>query len=601
MNLQDAIKTLVPLPEWVAAWEARAGLNNASAYDAYLASAWAARALQLRADAIASVPLRLYDREGDEIEQHPALDLLATVNSEWNAGDLWRYTEMSLGVFGAAYWQKVRAGTKARELFFLNASTMKVDVSVSGITGFTQTVAGNSRQFAREDVVYYRGAYDPLSDLTGLPLLRWADRAAMSEQHADTYLAAFFANGAVPPLVFTTDMNISDTEIGRFTQWWNKLFRRSGNQHKTGIVGGGLKPVQLGSNVKDLALTEVRAEIHRMISTITGVPELLISPTGADLTPVKMAEEILYNTTILPRLTWYGEVLNSELLPEYTDLVNNGAYFEFDTSEVAALQENEDAKASRAKIYFDMGIPVTTALELAGIKLTQEQEAALKKKDAPEPEEQPEDEPADMEEMDEPEPTAPMSEAMNKYMTKAMRLIGKDVDFVHVDVPLETVTAIRSRLPECRSAEDVRRVFADAMRKPAPVQEDSLKALAASIDAAVNAGTKTSGGENVNIIIDQQGNFIKQQATDAGSILNAIKALAEQQPPAPVVNVPAPIVNVAAPVVNVPPAVVNVAAPNVTIKNEVQPADVVLPAMPTEATITTDARTGNKTLKVKRG
>lgn len=476
MNISDAIKTLVPMPEWIAAWEARAN-TGASAVDAYLASAWAARAMEIKATAIASVPLCLWNDEDDEIEEHPILDLLQTVNAEWNPSDLWKYTENALHVYPAAYWQKVRAGRKVRELFFLNPSTMSVEIGTSGISGFTQTLSGKKTDFARDDVVYFRGAYDPLNDLTGLPLLNFAKIAAMSEQNADVFLSAFFANGAVPPLVFTSESQVSDTEINRFIQWWNRLFRGAQNRHKTGIIGGGLKPVQLGNKIKDLSMTEVRSEIHRSISTITGVPELLISPTGADLTPVRMAEGILYRQTIIPRLDWYAEVLNSELLTEYPDLVKSGAYLAFDTSEIEALQEDETLKATRAKIYFDMGVPVLTALDMADIYVDEETEAELSAEpEQPEPMiETPESQAQeDVQEED----TAP-TEAMNKYMLKAIKNIGKPFDFVHVEIPPATADYIKAQLADCKTAEEVRNVFA-------MLPSSDVLILARSIDRLAN-------------------------------------------------------------------------------------------------------------------
>jgi hypothetical protein len=214
-QMQEAIKTLVPIPEWVAAWEAR-GNQNADAVTAYMSSAWMARAINIRADAIPVAPLKLYTKQDEEIEQHPILDLLNTVNDEWNKSDLWRYTELSLFVYPAAYWQKIRIGKKPRELFFVNAGTMKVNAGAGGIQSFSKL--DGSVTFPREDIVYFRGAYDPKSDLTGVALASWASIAAMSENNADIYLNAFFANGAVPPLVFASDNPVSETDMARFTQ-----------------------------------------------------------------------------------------------------------------------------------------------------------------------------------------------------------------------------------------------------------------------------------------------------------------------------------------------------------------------------------------------
>jgi len=129
---------------------------------------------------------------------------------------------------------------------------------------------------------------------------------------------------------------------------------------------------------------------------------------------------------------------------------------------------------------------------------------------------------------------------------------------------------------------------------------DSIKALARSIDAAIETVVEPKKREdNLQIIIDTQGNTMKAQTDGNAQILEAIKALIEQNSVKQDIIVPAPVVNIdvqpAAPAVNqitVQPAVP--AVNNITVK----PADVILPAAPTEATITTD-RNGNKKLVVR--
>ena len=571
-QMQEAIKTLVPMPEWVAAWEAR-GNQNADAVTAYMSSAWMARAINIRADAIPVAPLKLYTKQDEEIEQHPILDLLNTVNDEWNKSDLWRYTELSLFVYPAAYWQKIRIGKKPRELFFVNAGTMKVNAGAGGIQSFSKL--DGSITFPREDIVYFRGAYDPKSDLTGVALASWASIAAMSENNADIYLNAFFANGAVPPLVFASDNPVSETDMARFTQWWNKLFRGARNSHKTGIMGGGLKPIQLGSNLKDLSLTEVRAEIHRTISTITGVPELLISPTGADLTPVKMAESILYNMTILPRWKWYAEVLNSELLTEYSDLVKSGAYLAFDITDVPALQEDQQLKATRAKTYVDMGVPLVMALEMADIYLTEAQQAELSVK--PEPIVVPPVVPAEQV-----EPPVKTITELNRWETKVIAKGATAVWRVET-LPNAIVHQVKKDLARGR---DIADTFADARRAISTTpSDDGMKMLAQSIDAMVLASVKT---EAPSINLTMPAISLTAQMPAQGTVTVNVP-----DQPAPVVNVnvpqqPAPVVNVAAAVVTVPAPVVNVA-----------PATITFPPAPTEATITTD-RNGKKTMRVTK-
>jgi HK97 family phage portal protein len=389
----------VSIPGWAEAFNAGTiiGSQATNASDAYLASAWAFRAVGLRADAIATAPLMMYDRN-DEPMDHLMMTALRNVNADWNYSDLWRYTESDTLIFGSAFWLKVRARNgNLLQIIRLNPASMKVEISeedvtekgvyipAGTVTGFTQTLKGKRRIYDRGEVIYFRGAYNPDSDHLGVASLITARLAALGEQNADRYMDAFFRNGAVPALILASDQALTDQQIEKVSTWWSRLFRGVTKQHKVGIMGNGLKPVQVGNSNKDLALAEIRQEMHRSISTALGVPELLISPTNAaDLTPVAMALKIFYSTTVSPRWHWYEEVLNSDLLGDYPDLKNQGVYLKFDTSEIGALQEDIDNKAVRLTALVGAGI---IKAEVAALELGYELE------DVPE-EAEPEQEPA---------------------------------------------------------------------------------------------------------------------------------------------------------------------------------------------------------------
>lgn len=362
-----AMKSVSSLPNWLIS-----GFGGpANAVSAYDASATLFRALEIRSQTVASGKLGLYAKDGTEIDDHEILDVVKNVNAEWNYSDLWRYTEAGCLVYGSGYWQKVRAGGRVRELFYLNPSTVQPTITSAGIVDFVQGGSVDGRvtgqRFERDDVIYFRGAYDPYSDLTGKAPLRWAFHAALGEANAEKYLNAFFTNGAVPAVVFSTEQPMGDPEIEKAKTWWERLFAGAANAFKTGFLGRGLKPFTVGSSIKDMELAAVRTELRRTISIVSGVPELLFSATAsADLTPVELAMKVLYYTTIVPRWNWYAEVLNAELLTEYDDLVSAGAYLAFDTSQIDVLQEDATAKTARLVSLVGARIlkPEVVALEL---------------------------------------------------------------------------------------------------------------------------------------------------------------------------------------------------------------------------------------------
>lgn len=529
------VKTITSIPGWASSM---LDGTQGDAVTAYLQSAAIMRSVQIRSEAIPTARLALYDDGENEIENHAALDLLQYVNDDINANDLWRQTESGSMVYGASYWELVGDG-EPEMIFPLNPSSVKPVLTARGVSGFVQT-RPTPRNFGREQVVYFRGVYDPRNDLSGLAPIAFAIHAALGSANADKYLSAFFANGAVPALVLSTEQATNESTIKLILNWWNKLFRGPENQHKVGIVGHGLKPMQVGTNPKDLALADVRKELRREIAMATGVPELILtSGDAADLTPTEMAFRILYQTTIAARWKFYEEILNADLLPRYSDLVNAGAYFKWDTSKVSAMQEDAKLRAERVAMLVEKKIikPEVAALELGYTE-------------ADVPEAQPAPQPAPviaarppMAETEAPEDVT--AEMMSIWRRRALANIGARVGSPYDDA-----------LAACKNKSDVRGVF--EAHWPREKESDGMKALLDEIKAA-------------------RGDLAREAPATHLHLPDSLKADFSAALPAPIVNVAAPIVNVAAPAVTVPvtvePAPVSVQSAPITVL----PAPVVLP------------------------
>jgi HK97 family phage portal protein len=350
MNHDEQIKAIVNIPGWASDYLRNGVSGNEVA--AYLAGTWAMRAIKIRANAISEARLCLYDRNGIKIEKHEALDVFN--NSDWDAVSLMRYTESGLMVHGAGYWEKERnAFGKVKKLSYMNPRRVSPMLTGKGIETFLfSPINGGSVSLSPVDVVYFKGEYNPTDDLQGMSAMKWAIYSSIGEENADKYINAFWQNGATPATIIVDENPMPpDAEVKRQISIWERLFKGVNNQQKTAFVWGNKKIHTVGSTVKDLALDTVRTEMHRTISTAIGVPELLIAAVAAtDITPVEMAYKIFYNQTVYPQWRYYESVLNKQLITEFPDLVVKGAYFEFDVSEVVALNSEEKLVAEKDKI-----------------------------------------------------------------------------------------------------------------------------------------------------------------------------------------------------------------------------------------------------------
>lgn len=328
---------------------------------AYASAVWAYRCVKLRADAVAGVPLALADRHGARIDAHPLLDLLREPGPQFTGlADLLRATEAAYNIWGVAYWLKVRAagaGRRIRGLAWLNPQTVEtVADSARGVTAYRQTLGGQTRTLAPEEVIAFRN-FDPLDDLGGLSPLSVALSEVNADLNAARFVAAFFANDARPAGLLTTDQPLHEADIERARTWWARLFQGARNRWKTGIVGGGLKWQTIAFPPTDLALGDLRAEDRRAICAAFGVPPGLAGAwESMTYATAREQKASFYEDTILPQLDYLAGALNAALLPHYPDLSAQGARLAWDTDAIAALRESVTDKARRLLALYQAGL-----------------------------------------------------------------------------------------------------------------------------------------------------------------------------------------------------------------------------------------------------
>jgi hypothetical protein len=249
--------------------------------------------------------------------------------------------------------------------------------------------------------------------------------------------------------------------------------------------------------------------MHRTICVALGVDELLLSASGAaDKTPVDAALYHLYTTTIIPRWSYYQEVLDAELIPEYPDLVAKNAYFEFDQSAVKPLQNDQNAWALTLATLVEKGIlkPEVVAIELG----YSEEDVPGVPEPAPiivqaAPPQLP------------PQPTVPIPEAvvspgdttistasidrleLDKWCRKSINALkaGKSpsIDFISDKLSGNLVSGILEELELCKSEDEIKEVFRNARYEP--TDSNGYKALARALNRATNLLELT--GKEVNI------------------------------------------------------------------------------------------------------
>ncbi len=365
---ERAIRTARPQAE---IWEHGLGLPPswapASYGEYYPRSALVYSAIRVRQDAIVRAPLRVYRRGGAGNPaareraaipvgpDHPAQRLLDRPNPFWTRGDLWRATETSLGLWGAAFWGLERRDGEVVEIWPLRSDRMRVVPDEEAyVKGFVYVGAGHTLvPYVAEDVVWIR-YFNPLDELAGLspmaPLRLSADMGIEALRANRNNLS----NDSTPGMIIETMDTPTDYELKEFYERWEARYQGVDRVRRPALLGSGMRATNLGFSPKDMEYIQSLRWSLEDVCRVFGVPKAILGDTERiAFSNFRTARRVFWEDTILPQLTFYQEALRQWLLPHFGD---PSLLAEFDVSEIDALRESENDRAERRRKYVASGI-----------------------------------------------------------------------------------------------------------------------------------------------------------------------------------------------------------------------------------------------------
>jgi HK97 family phage portal protein len=318
---RDLLKSVYQLPEWQFGKQEFGRIKND--YESALsmtASVWVARCLQLLGSSITGIDWNLRKNEGDYLKKdHPSVITMREVNDEANWADTINALMHDISLFGIGYWGLNLAGDRIIGYGRLNPLITKINADHEGIQDITHGTGKNRKTYSREEVVIFR-QFDPLNDIGGLGNSTVAIDKAKTEQNSDKFIAKFFENWAVPPVVMTTDRDVKQTTLDRYVEFWNQLMSGITNAFKVAFVGHGLKPTKIGYSLSEIALKDVRGEMKREICAAFGVPPGLAGAVEtANRATWKQQIVSLHHHTVKPKADYIKSVIDAEMMPRLFD------------------------------------------------------------------------------------------------------------------------------------------------------------------------------------------------------------------------------------------------------------------------------------------
>lgn len=325
------------------------------------------RPVGVLADAVAEAPLRCYrltDGEKEELPNRPIRRLIANPNPQMSESEFHVFTVTIMALAGYCVIEKVRSEAgRVVQLWHLRPDWLKPIYRSGRPADWEYRVPGNDPvTLDARDVIAVPFRHSPQFKATGVAPLDTVFREVGVEHAATDYLKATFDRGG-GPMSYLAWSPVSDQDKKRtpdraFLQQaqdlWNSKVGGSENWDRFPVMAQ-FEPKTIGWSPEELAYPELRDMLADRICSAFGVDKRLIS-VGDDPTFENLKEQraILQEMTCNPLRARLDGAYTRSLLYEFGEN-DDEISLEFDTSKIAALQDDTNEVHERARSNFSVG------------------------------------------------------------------------------------------------------------------------------------------------------------------------------------------------------------------------------------------------------
>lgn len=305
----------------------------------YLRSAlgWVYSCVGVIADEVAGINLhlvRIKNGEIQEIENHPALDLLYKPNNAMTRFDFFNLTGQYLELTGEAPWFVAYKGSRPVGLIMLRPDRLTVNPGKDGqlVGGYKYRVYSDRGyqdvDLEPKEVVYLKYS-DPDNPLRGKGPLQAAALTVDLDNYAEKWNAQFFKNSASPSGAFKTEKMLSKEVRKKLEDKIKAKYEGVDNAHKTLILEGGVDFKQISLSQKDMDFINQQQYSRDKLLAIFRVPRTALGITDdVNRANAEATDYVFATRTIRPKMMRLVEQLNEFYLPLFAG--TEEMYFTFD-------------------------------------------------------------------------------------------------------------------------------------------------------------------------------------------------------------------------------------------------------------------------------
>lgn len=327
--------------------------------------------LQVIATSIAEPELKVYRvaaGERVELDTSPLLDLLRRPNPHMTLDMLLSYVSNCLHVDGNAYWRKLRAGDRDTgnvvELWPISPARLepRTDPDSGDFISYYRYYLrpGRYEDIPPENIVHFRTGLDDRDHRLGVAPLKRLAREISSDEQATRYADRLLANLAINGLSLEWEKDTAALTPEQAAEIKARIQSAYGgdNVGAVSVLSPGAKLVSHGFSPEQMDLKVLHRVPEERIAAVLGVPAI-VAGLGAGLdrstySNFSEAREAFTEMKLIPTWRQLAATVTLSLLPDFTS--DRAVVVDFDTSDVRALSDDEDKKATRLKTYVEADI-----------------------------------------------------------------------------------------------------------------------------------------------------------------------------------------------------------------------------------------------------
>ncbi len=285
-------------------------LSQTTMQVAYQSVPWFRRAIDLRANAIASFPLELQDDNGEDVSEQPEYQAIMLTTRK-----MLRRIERNLCKYSACYHllETNRYGLNATPRFIPTHFVYpKVDYEIFGVVGFIISWVKTSGDYPLDKLIWIWEPNDESEIWPGPALGEAGLKAAGILYSIQEMLNRYMGSGGVPVTAVLVPPTTDKPEREKIEGWLAKFAGGFRNAFKFLAVDKNTEFRQIGSLLKDMESDKLTTQQQEEVAVAMEVPPSVINGKAANFATAESEMVGFYQNSIIPRTEWLEPELNTQ-------------------------------------------------------------------------------------------------------------------------------------------------------------------------------------------------------------------------------------------------------------------------------------------------